>query len=81
MTTDLEVRKLSIIEFLAELKDEAIIQQIENLLKPRVDIWDELNEDEKASIRKGLEDLKNGKRVEFGEFIAKNRSQPCPLRP
>lgn len=37
MQVSLESRKLSIIEYLAEIQDESIIQQIENLLKPNID--------------------------------------------
>ncbi len=70
-SSNLEARKLTIIEYLAELQDEGIIQQIENLLKPRHDFWDDLTEAEKTSISKGIENLDEGKRIEFSDFIAK----------
>ena len=78
MNVSIETRKLSIIEHLAEVEDEAVIQQIENLLKPRTDFWDELNDREKAIIKQGLNDIEQGKRVDFQEFM-KNRRQH--LRP
>jgi hypothetical protein len=73
MNPRIEARKLNIIEYLAELNDESVLQQIENLLKPKVDFWDELSEDEKAIIKKGIKDLDNGDRIEFNQFIARYR--------
>ena len=69
----IEARKLSIIEYLAELQDEGILQQIENILKPKVDIWDELSDEQKASIEKGIQELNDGKRIKFNQFINKYR--------
>jgi len=70
---NIEARKLSIIEYLAELQDEGIIRQIENILKPKIDFWDELSDEQKKTIKKGIEDLDNGKRTEFKEFITNVR--------
>lgn len=73
MSLTIEERKLQIIERLAEMEDEAIILQIENLLQPRVDIWDELNDAEKAVIRKGIEDLEEGRRIPFQTLLDQYR--------
>lgn len=73
MKSNIEARKLSIIEHLADLKDESVLQQIENLLKPKIDFWDELSEEEKTVIRKGIEDLEKGDRIEFNQFIERYR--------
>jgi len=75
MNASIEARKLSIVEYLAELEDENIIQQIENLLKPRVDFWDELNDREKSLIQQGLKDLEQGKRIDFQTFMKEQRSR------
>lgn len=76
MNVNIESRKLSIIEHLAEVEDEGVIQQIENLLKPRTDFWDELNDREKAIIKQGLNDLEQGRRVDFQTFIKERRQMP-----
>lgn len=39
MSLSIEERKLLIVERLAEMVDEGVILQIENLLQPRVEIW------------------------------------------
>lgn len=73
MGVSLEARKLSILEYLAELEDEAILLQIENLLHPKVDFWDELNEAQKASIQRGSEQLDAGQRISYEAFMSKYR--------
>ena len=70
---NIEARKLSIIEYLAELQDEGVIQQIENIIKPKLDFWDQLPINEKNIILKGIEDLNQNKKTEFNQFIAKYR--------
>ena len=77
MNATLEHRKHNIVAYLAETQDEAIIVQIENLLKPAMDIWDELTESQKAAIRLGVQQLKEGKKIDYKEFIANyRRSHP-----
>jgi len=74
MGISLEARKLQIIEQLAELEDEHILLQIENLLNPKIDIWDELDESGKESIQRGIEQLDEGQRLLYQDFIAKYRT-------
>ena len=70
-----ELRKRAILEHLAEIQDEAILLQIENLLKPSLDIWDELSEAQKAAIHDGIDALRKGKKIDYEDFMAKYRSQ------
>ena len=65
----LEARKLAIMEQLAENNDEAVILQIENLLKPKVDFWDELSDQDKTTIKKGIQELDEGQRIDFKQFM------------
>lgn len=67
--TSLEARKLAIMEQLAENNDEAVILQIENLLKPKVDFWDELSDQDKTTIKKGIQELDEGQRIDFKQFM------------
>ncbi len=69
MSQSIEARKLSILEYLADVDDEAIIIQIENILKPKVDFWDELTEEKKESIRRGEKDFEDGRKVSFKDFL------------
>lgn len=75
MTGSLEARKLELRDLLAEVEDEGIILQLEMLLKPQNDFWDELSEADKASIEKGLAQLERGERVPYEEAIDKIRKK------
>lgn len=71
MANTLEARKLELRDLLAEVDNEGIILQLEMILKPQKDFWDELSEDDKASIEKGLEQLARGERIPYEEVIGK----------
>ncbi len=70
MKPSLESRKLNLIKWIIELEDEAILQQIENLLKVEIDFWNELIESEKSTIHQGIKDLNEGKRIAYNKFIS-----------
>ncbi len=65
MAATLEARKLHILEYLAEVQNEAVIHQIENLLFPNRDWWLDLSDREQKSILNGAKQAKEGKKVEF----------------
>ena len=71
MNATLEARKLSIVEHLAEINDESVILQIEALLKPTVDFWDELTEAQKVQILLGLEQLNKGQKAPYQAIISR----------
>ena len=56
---------INIIEYLAEVDDESIVQQIENILHPNVDFWDQLSVAERESIQRGTAQLDKGDRVAY----------------
>ena len=55
------------------LEDEIIISQIENLIQPKVDIWDELNAAERELVMKGIKDLEEGRRIPLEDALNKFR--------
>jgi len=73
MADTLEARKLKLRDLLAAVEDEGIILQLEMLLNPQTDFWDELSEEDKASIEIGLEQLERGERIPYEEVIDKIR--------
>ncbi len=76
MTVSLETRKFSIIEQLVGIQDETIILQIENLVQDNpTDWWDDLTEEQQVSIRKGVQQLDEGKSIEYQEFISKFKTE------
>ncbi len=71
MAATLEARKLNILEHLAEVNDEAVINQIENLLFPRHDWWQDLSEQERKVILNGVKQAKEGEKVAFETLLQK----------
>ena len=67
----LESRKLHLIERLAAMKNEVIIQQLEVLLLQEEDWWDDLTEKEKADLQEGLADLEHGRTETYESFTAR----------
>ena len=61
---NIQVEKLSLIEWLIGLKDQAIIEKIKFLKNnPTIssDWWETISEAEKNSIDRGLKDIENGR--------------------
>lgn len=61
MTPNLQQRKLSIIEQLARTSNKKVIEKVEVILKED-DFWNELPEEAKASIKRGIADFKKRKK-------------------
>lgn len=73
MTAILESRKLRIVDYLADLDDEALVFQIENLLFPINNWWEIIGDEERSSILQGIDDADQGRKVAFSGFIAQLR--------
>lgn len=69
---NIKTEKLNLIEWLLGLKDTSIIETIQllkqNSIQKKTDWWDEISEAEKTSINKGLNDLKEGKKIPYREI-------------
>lgn len=70
MAENLQQRKLSIIEQLARTSNKKVIEKVEVILKED-DFWNELPEEAKESINRGLDDLKKGKKKPHHEVMKK----------
>ena len=65
----IENEKLKLIEWIKELRDDSTIEKIK-MLKDNpgeTDWWNEITEEEKASIEKGLVDIKEGRITSHSE--------------
>lgn len=60
---NVEKEKLEIIKWVTNLKDETAIEKLSKLRKApaKTDWWNEISEEEKAAIEKGLEDIRSGR--------------------
>jgi predicted transcriptional regulator len=67
----LAAKKLDIISWITNLKDESILRKIESLREEETDWWDTIGEDERAEIVEGLSQLDRGESVAHEEVMAK----------
>ena len=62
MELNLQNTKIELIQWLTTLDDKSLIQKIVDLRKSEtVDWWNEISDNERASINKGISDAESGK--------------------
>ncbi|HRK55170.1 MAG TPA: hypothetical protein PK185_14730 [Cyclobacteriaceae bacterium] len=61
--SSIEKEKLEIIKWVTTLKDETSIERLKMLMdsKSKLDWWDQISDEEKNAIEKGLDDIKAGR--------------------
>ena len=68
MDISLQDTKIELIQWLTTLEDTSLIQKIQELRKTESgDWWDEISDDEKKSIEKGIADSKAGRVTSHSE--------------
>lgn len=69
---DIRATKLEIIKTILENENVEVLQKVSDFLKnERSDFWGELSLTEQNEIKKGIEELDNGKRVTYESFLKK----------
>lgn len=61
---DIKAEKLGLIEWIAKLNDLKIIKKLKMIQEENIntsDWWDEINQEEKESIKRGLKDIEEGR--------------------
>lgn len=72
----LEAKKLDLISWLTSLTDDAIITQLYAIKNDSNSDWyEQLSDEQKAQIGKGLEDLKHGRVIPHEEVMLKVRQK------
>jgi predicted transcriptional regulator len=69
----IETRKLKVIHWLSELKDETILAKIEQLKPSKKDWWEEITDQEKDEIQEGLSQADKDEVKTTEEVLAKYR--------
>lgn len=67
--TNIQNKKLELIQWVSTLEDLSIINKIFELKKEKTDWWNEISDAEKKSIEKGLEDADAGRVVSHEDFL------------
>ena len=70
---DIQSKKLTLIQWLINLKDETIISKIEALTKLDLDFWNELSNEQKTEIERGLKELDAGEKYNYEDAMLRHR--------
>lgn len=69
---DIQAEKIELIKLLLNTDNISVLESVKNIFKQeKVDFWNTLPENEQAEINLGIEQLNNGKRILFDDFLIK----------
>lgn len=69
---NIQTSKIELVKIILNIENDEIIKKItEFIQKEKVDFWNELSVSEQKEIEKGIQELNDGKRVEFNDFLKK----------
>lgn len=69
---NIQTSKIELVKIILNIENDEIIKKItEFIQKEKVDFWNELSVSEQKEIGKGIQELNNGKRIEFNDFLKK----------
>ncbi len=69
---DIQTTKLKLLKTILENENAEFIQRVADFVKKeKTDFWNELSVSEQQEIKKGIEELDNGKRVSYKSFLKK----------
>ncbi|CAN5272319.1 hypothetical protein BH09BAC3_BH09BAC3_35280 [soil metagenome] len=69
----IQAKKLDLIQWLIQLKDERLLKKIEALQAEDIDFWNELSEHQKREIEKGITELDADQKHEYEHVMTKYR--------
>jgi len=69
---DIQSTKIELVKTILAIENSEFIQKVADFIsKEKVDFWNELSASEQNEIKKGIEDLDQGKRVSYDSFLTK----------
>jgi len=68
---DLAARKIDLISWISNLRDEKTLARIEIIKKEEPDWWDTISDEERAEIEEGLAQLDRGESIPHEQVMAK----------
>ena len=69
---DIQATKLELLKLILENDNSDFIQRVSDYVKnEKIDFWLELSLSEQEEIKKGIQDLDNGKRISYETFLEK----------
>lgn len=69
---DIQATKLALLKIILENDNSEFLQKLSDFIKrEKSDFWDDLTEADQQEIKKGIEELNEGKNVSFDSFLKK----------
>lgn len=60
---NLQAKKLELVQLIISTEKPSILQKVEDVFKKKTDWWDEISEEERQSIEKGLAEADRGELI------------------
>ncbi len=69
---NIQTSKIELVKMILNIENDKFIEKITEFIQnEKTDFWNELSLEEQKEIEKGIEQLNNGKKVEFNNFLKK----------
>ncbi len=69
---DIKTSKIELVKIILNIENDEFIQRVmEFINNEKADFWNNLTESEQSEIKKGIEQLDNGKRASYKEVLKK----------
>ncbi|QHI39188.1 hypothetical protein IMCC3317_45930 [Kordia antarctica] len=69
---DIQSTKIELVKTILAIENSEFIQKVADFVnKEKVDFWNELNASQQNEIKKGINELDQGKRVSYDSFLNK----------
>lgn len=67
---NIQTSKIELVKMILNIENDKFIEKITEFIQnEKTDFWNELSLDEQKEIEKGIEQLNNGKKIEFNNFL------------
>ncbi|WP_291101093.1 MULTISPECIES: hypothetical protein [unclassified Flavobacterium] len=69
---DIQTSKIELVKLILNIDNTEFIQKVSDFIKnEKSDFWNDLSYAEQVEIKKAIEDLDKGKRIEYSDFLKK----------
>jgi predicted transcriptional regulator len=72
---NLQAKKLELVQLILNTEKPSILQKVEDVFKKKADWWDEISEDERKSIEKGLAEANRGELIPHEQVMKELKSR------
>jgi thiamine pyrophosphate-dependent acetolactate synthase large subunit-like protein len=72
---NLQAKKLELVQLIINTEKPSILKKVEDVFKKKVDWWDEISEDERKSIEKGLAEADRGELLPHEQIMKELKSR------